>query len=93
MGLDDEFGEILRREWFAGRAQQIHEELKADFDRYIRELHPQRMRSVLRAAGYGEDTDDPTAAATANSISATEGVLVAVAMYLARQETNTPKVD
>ena len=35
----DEFGDELKREWFAGRAQQIHAELKADFDRYIEELH------------------------------------------------------
>jgi hypothetical protein len=40
-------GAELKREWFAGRAQQIHEELKADFDRYTRELHPDSMKSIL----------------------------------------------
>lgn len=35
MGDHDELGDELKREWFAGRVQQIHEELTADFDRYI----------------------------------------------------------
>jgi hypothetical protein len=91
MSGHDEFGEELKREWFAGRAQQIHAELKADFDRYIKELHAPRMRQVLEAAGIDADDADQSSAAAANTISTAEGVLVAMAVYLARQEANTPK--
>ena len=43
MADHDDLGEHLKREWFGQRAQQIHAELKADFDRYIKELRRDRM--------------------------------------------------
>jgi hypothetical protein len=49
------------------------------------------MRRILEAAGIQADDADPSSAAAANTISTAEGVLVAVAMYLARQEAATPE--
>jgi hypothetical protein len=88
-----EFGDELRKEWFAERAQQIHRELEGDFDRYADELHMDHMRSMLKAPGVPEETADPRVTATANAISTADAILAAVAMFLARQETNTPETS
>jgi hypothetical protein len=87
--LDDE----LREEWFAERAQQIHRELQADFDRYADELHMDHMRSMLKAPGVPAGTADPRVTATASVISTADAILAAVAMFLARQEANTPEAS
>lgn len=92
VGDHDDVADDLKREWFAGRAQQIHEEMKGDLDRYMRDLHQGRMRGILAASGHTDDDDaDTTAIAAANTFSTAEGVLVAVAMYLARQETKSER--
>jgi hypothetical protein len=92
MADHDELGEHLKRDWFAGRAQQIYEELKRDFDRYVNDLHMDRMRAILEASGHrNEEPADTAAIAAANTVSTAEGVLIALAVYLARQEANTPE--
>jgi hypothetical protein len=91
MGEHEDLGRELKKEWFGRRAQQINEELTADFNRYIRELHPGRVREILEAGGHKDgDEADITAIAAANTAATAEGLLVALSMYLARQEANTP---
>jgi hypothetical protein len=90
----DEIAADLKREWFGRRAQQIHGELTTDLNRYIKEIRPERMRTLLQGVGVREDgSADPTAMAAANTAATAEGILVAVAMYLARREANTPAGD
>lgn len=92
MGEHDDFADELKRKWFGRRAQQIHEELKRDFNRYVQDLHTDRMRAILAAAGHGDEAEaDITALAAANTAATAEGVLVAVAVYLARKEASTPE--
>jgi hypothetical protein len=88
MASNESFGDELRSEWFVGRAGQIHEELKHDLGRYIRELHQPRVLELLAASGQKDD--DVSAVAAANTVSSAEGVLAAVAVYLARGELKTP---
>jgi hypothetical protein len=88
----EDFADELKREWFGRRAQQIHEELSGDFNRFVEDLHPDRMRAILAAAGHPDaDEADLKALAAANTAATAEGVLAAVAIYLARQEANTPE--
>ena len=88
-----ELGDELRTEWFAERAQQIHRELQADFDRYVDELHMDHMRGMLKAPGVPADTADSRVMATASVISTADAILGAVAMFLARQRGNTPEAS
>jgi Mrp family chromosome partitioning ATPase len=88
----DDLAAELKREWFGRRAQQIHEELRHDFNRFVEDLHPGRMRAILAAAGHPDaGKADLAALAAANTAATAEGVLAAVAIYLARQEANTPE--
>jgi hypothetical protein len=69
--------ELRRRveeQWFGGRAQQIHEQMKADFNRYMTEIHPTRMQAILEAGGHADEApSDITAIAAANTFSVAEG--------------------
>ena len=72
-------------------AWEIHQELKADFERFIGDPLHDRVREILTASGHPDDDEaDVTEIAPASTAAATEGVLAAVAMYLARHEMNTP---
>ena len=92
MGEHDDFAAELKLEWFGRRAQQIHEELARDFNRFVQEHHPDRMRTILAASGHDDPAEaDIAALAAANNAATAEGVLTAVAIYLARREANTPE--
>ena len=94
MGEHNDFAAELKLEWFGRRAQQIHEELTRDFNRFVQEHHADRMRAILAASGHtNAEEADITALASANSAATAEGVLIALAIYLARQEANTPEKD
>jgi hypothetical protein len=90
----DNHGEIanrLRKEWFSERALQFHNDLRADYERYLNDFRDVLRKQVLEGAGYDdEDKADAKAITTANALDASDAVLAAVAMFEARREVNTP---
>jgi hypothetical protein len=92
----DNHGEIanrLRKEWFSERAFQFHNDLRADYERYLNDFRDVLRKQVLEGAGYDdEDKADAKAITTADALAASDAVLAAVAMFEARREVNTPRI-
>jgi hypothetical protein len=48
-----------RKEWFGGRAYDFHNDLRADYERYIDDFRDPLTKQMLEAAGYrGDDKPD-----------------------------------
>lgn len=85
--MDDEmdFG-WLESDWRAGRAVRISEELSADYNRFMTDVAPGQVQKKLKAMDATAVSTDPGARAQVAwmQVSA-QGVIAAVALYLARQ--------
>ena len=88
--MTENHGEIanrLRKEWFSGRALQLHNDLRADYERYLNDFRDVLRKHVLEGAGYDdEDKADAKVMTTVDALVASDAVLAAVAMLEARRE-------
>jgi hypothetical protein len=75
----------LESDWEAGRAVHISEELLADYNRFMTELAPSQVQIKLDTMdATGASTDPAGRAQVAWMQVSAQGVLAAVALYLAR---------
>ena len=75
----------LESDWEAGRAVHISEELFADYNRFMTELAPSQVQTKLDTMdATGVSTDPAGRAQVAWMQVSAQGVLAAVALYLAR---------
>ena len=75
----------LESDWEAGRAVHISEELFADYNRFMTELAPSQVQMKLDTMdATGASTDPAGRAQVAWMQVSAQGVLAAVALYLAR---------
>jgi hypothetical protein len=90
--MRDNQGEIanrLRRQWFSERALQLHDDLRADYERYLDDFRDVLRKQILQGAGYDdEDKADAKVMTTVDALVASDAVLAAVAMFQARREVS-----
>jgi hypothetical protein len=90
--MTDNHGETanrLRKEWFSERAFQFHNDLPADYERYLSDFRDVLKKQILESAGYDdEDKADAKATTTAEALAASDAVMAAVAMFEARRDAN-----
>lgn len=79
----------LRKQWFSERALQLHDDLRADYERYLNDFRDVLRKQVLEGAAYDEeDKADAKVMTTVDALVASDAVLAAVAMLEARRELN-----
>lgn len=88
--MTENHGEIanrLRKEWFSERALELHDDLRADYERYLNDFRDVLRKQTLQGAGYDdEDKADAKVKAAVDALVASDAVLAAVAMFEARRE-------
>jgi hypothetical protein len=89
---NDDFLRRLSVEFTAERWDAAFQIMHPIFQKFMKEISPGRTREIAEAMGRtpGIAPDDPSLVGYAYSQAAAEGVLVAVAHWIATQETPPP---
>jgi hypothetical protein len=96
----DSFPDDLKRQWLAGRAAQIFDEMHVPFRKFIAERAGHRAAQLYDAAdqapkvpGMPAEVESSTLFTMAWSQAVGEAVLISIALQLAREESRSPPAE